>query len=185
MRVIERDMLLRKIEEWQEKAQHETDPFNRYVSAFTAYNIFYNLYEKTRNPSANLDRGDKFRAIKIIALLNENELFQSLRDDLSEYVAFIPIYRDEYWHKGDAIPINRALEEGVEKEDKRRTMEMLLKWLYKVRCNLVHGEKNYNDENQKGLLKMSSSLLEKVLQNAVETYRQFYVLGEGRVLFDS
>ena len=61
---------------------------------------------------------------------------------------------------------------------------MLLKWLYKVRCNLVHGEKNYNDEDQKKLLKMSSSLLKKVLQNAVETYRQFYVLGKGSSLFD-
>lgn len=178
-------MLLRKIEEWQEKVQHEMDPFNRYVSVFTAFNIFYNLYEKTKNPSANLERGDKSRAIKIIALLNEDELFQLLKNDLSEYIAFIPIYRDEYWHKGDTLPINSALEEGFRKEDKRRTMEMLSKWLYKVRCNLVHGEKNYNDVRQRRLLEMSSSLLEKVLQHAVKSYRQFYVLGEGRRVFDS
>ena len=183
MKRIERDLLLGKIGEWQEKAQSENDPFNRYVSIFTAYNIFYNLYEKTRNPSADLTYRDKRRAIKILALLNENQLFQSLKDDLSNYIAFIPIYRDEYWNKRDAIPINSALEQSFERGDKKRTIEMLLKWLYKVRCNLVHGEKNYNDQQQRRLLEMSSSLLEKVLQHAVEQYQALYVYGEKKTLF--
>lgn len=176
-------MLLRKIREWQEKAQHETDPFNRYISIFIANNIFYNLYKKTKDPSADLTYGDRDRAIGILPLVDENRLFQSLKRELAVYIDFIPIYRDEYWNKDDYVPINESLEEAFQKKDKKTTMEMLLKWLYKIRCNLVHGGKNYNDKNQKKLLKMSSSLLEKILQNAVEKYQQFYVVGKGRNLF--
>lgn len=182
--MIERDMLLTKIEEWEEKARNEDDPFNKYLSVFIAYNIFYNLYKKTEDRSADLTFGDRLRAIEILPLIDENGLFQSLEHELSAYIAFIPIYTDEYWEKNDTIPINASLEEAFQKKDKKTTMEMLLKWLYKVRCNLVHGEKNYNDKNQKKLLKMSSSLLEKVLRNAMETYRKFYVLGKGSSLFD-
>ena len=178
-------MLLRKIVEWQEKAQHETDPFNKYVSIFIAFNIFYNLYKKTKNPSADLTYRDKSRAIETTSLLDETQLFESLKHDLSEYIAFIPAYRDEYWNKKDQVPINVALEEAFEKEDKKRIVEVLLKWLYKVRCNLVHGEKNYDDQRQRRLLEMSGSLLERVLQNAVKSYRQLYVFGERRNLFDS
>lgn len=187
MRIIERDILLRKISEWEEKARKEDDPFNKYISIFIAYNIFYNLFKKTRDPEADLTYGDSSRAIEILLLIDDSRLFQLLRNDLSVYIAFIPIYRDEFWTKEDEAAgraINVVLENAFEKEDKKTTMEMLLKWSYKVRCNLVHGEKNYNDEKQKKLLKMSSSLLEKVLQHAVESYRQFYVLGEGSSLFD-
>lgn len=183
MRLIERDMLLEKVEEWRNKAQSETDSFNKYLSIFIAYNIFYNLYKKTKEPSADLTYGDRSRAIEILPLLDENQLVHSLKNDLLEYIAFIPIYRDEKWDKGDVVSINKALKESFEKEDKKRTMEMLLKWLYKVRCNLVHGEKNYNDQRQKRLLAMSSSLLERVLQNAVKHYRQLYVSGEKSSLF--
>lgn len=183
MKIAERDMLLEKVEEWRNKAQSETDSFNKYLSVFIAHNILYNLYKKTRDPSANLTYGDRWRAIEILPLLDENQLFQSLKNDLSEYIPFIPIYRDEYWDKGDAISINMELKESFEKKDQKRTMEMLLKWLYKVRCNLVHGEKNYNDKKQRMLLQKSSLLLEKIVQNAVETYRQLYVHGKKRNLF--
>jgi len=177
-------MLLTKIEEWEEKARNEEDSFNKYLSVFIAYNIFYNLHKKTEDPLADLTYGDRLRAIEILPLLDENGLFQSLEHEISAYIAFIPIYKNEYWDKNDTVPINTSFEEAFQKKDKKTTIEMLLKWLYKVRCNLVHGEKNYNDKDQKKLLKMSSSLLKKVLQNAVETYRQFYVLGEGSSLFD-
>lgn len=183
MRIIERDMLIEKIEEWRNKARRERDSFNQYLSIFIAYNIFYNLFKKTRDPSADLTYGDKFRAIEIVPLMDENRVFQSLKNDLSAYIDFIPIYRDEYWFKRDEVPINKQLEEAFERKDKRRTIEMLLKWLYKVRCNVVHGEKNYNDKQQRRLLQESSLLLEKVMQHALESYKQLYVHGEKKNLF--
>jgi hypothetical protein len=64
-----------------------------------------------------------------------------------------------------------------------QTVDLLLKWLYKVRCNLVHGEKNYNDERQKNLLKQSSSLLIKILTHLLKAYRETYVYGEKKDKF--
>lgn len=60
---------------------------------------------------------------------------------------------------------------------------MLLKWLYKVRCNIVHGEKNYDDTRQMKLLKQSSSLLEKVLTHLMDSYNRKYVVGPEKTVF--
>lgn len=175
----ERDMLLGKIEEWQTKARYESDPFNKYVSIFIAYNIFYNLYEKTKHPSADLTYGDNKRAIATLFLLTDADpLVHSIQSDLKDYTAIIPAFREEYWPSRRArkkVAISKTLKEAIKEGDAKKVVEMLLKWLYKVRCNLVHGEKSYNDEIQKRLLAKSSSLLDKVLQHLLESYRQLYV----------
>lgn len=175
----ERNTLLGKIEEWQTKARCESDPFNKYVSIFIAYNIFYNLYEKTKHPSADLTYGDNKRAIATLSLLRDvDKLLDSVQPDLKEYIQIIPVFREEYWpsrHARKKVAISRTLKEAIEKGQAQRAVEMLLKWLYKVRCNLVHGEKGYNNEAQKRLLAKSSLLLDKVLQHLIESYRQVYV----------
>lgn len=175
----EREMLLGKIEEWQSKARFESDPFNKYVSIFIAYNIFYNLYEKTEHPSADLTYGDNKRAIATISLVTDgDQLLHSIDSDLKDYLEIIPVFREEYWPTKRArkrVAISRTLKEAVKNGDAEKAVEMLLKWLYKVRCNLVHGEKGYNDEMQKRLLAKSSLLLDKVLQHFIESYREVYV----------
>ena len=97
LRIIERDKLLRKIEEWRTKAVNEKDPFDKYLSLFVAYNIFYNLYKKTEHPDANLAHGDSSRAVETQSLADPIPLFNSLRPQLKSYVNFIPIYREEFW----------------------------------------------------------------------------------------
>jgi hypothetical protein len=184
LRITERDILLGKIDEWQKKARREQDPFNKYVSIFTAYNILYNLYKKTKEPTADLTYKDGLRAIEVLPLLDASQLFELLKNDLSAYINFIPVYRDEYWNKKRQASINAILAEAFKKEDKKRTVEMLVKWLYKVRCNLVHGEKNYDDERQRTLLSMSSLLLEKIVDHALASYKKLYVSGEKRNIFD-
>jgi len=181
----ERGMLLRKIEEWRLKAHRESDPFDKYISLFIAYNIFYNLYKKTRNPLADLSHGDRDRAIEVLSLINERDayqLFYSIQSDLEEYISIIPIFREEYWPSNRArnkVAISEALKEAYKEGNARKIVEMLLKWLYKVRCNLVHGEKEYNSEAQNRLLSKSSILLDKILQYLLEKYRQLYQIGEG------
>ncbi len=174
----ERNMLLNKIEEWQEKARNEKDSFNKYLSIFIAYNIFYNLYEKTKNPGVDLAEGDSRRAIATLGLLTDsNQLFQSLRSELNRYLGIIPIFREEYWpskKSRNREEISRELKKVFEENDSSTTIEMLLKWLYKIRCNLVHGEKSYNDEEQKELLSGSSSLLDRVLEHMMNNYREKY-----------
>lgn len=94
----ERDMLLGKIEEWLTKARCESDPFNKYVSIFTTFNIFYNLYEKTIHPSADLTHGEGKGAVKTLGLLEEeDQLVDSFRQHLEDYIKTIPVFREEYW----------------------------------------------------------------------------------------
>ncbi|MDH5732977.1 MAG: hypothetical protein OEY88_04245 [Candidatus Bathyarchaeota archaeon] len=183
MRKMERDMLLRKIEEWRIKAQIETDPFNKYLSIFIAYNIFYNLYKKTEHPGADLTCGDSTRAVETRSLIDSEKLLEQLKSELIEYLGFIPIYREEFWNRHRRVPIFETLDSAFNVGNAEKTIEMLLKWLYKVRCNLIHGEKNYDDESQKKLLAQSSSLLEKILTHAVNSYCQQYVSGDKRNIF--
>lgn len=167
--------LLEKVEEWQNKAKRETDPFNKYVSIFTAYNIFYNLYAKSRSSNIDFSQGDSRRATDTIALVETEQLFESLKTDLKEYLSTIPVFREEYWPRPNSrnrIPLSQTLRESFEAGNKNETIDLLIKWLYKVRCNLVHGEKSYHDDNQRKLLEISTKLLDKILKHSVARYKQ-------------
>jgi hypothetical protein len=169
--------LLEKVEEWQNKANRETDPFDKYVSMFIAYNIFYNLYAKRRNPEADLMYNDSKNAIATISLIEVDHLYQSIESDLRLYVTIIPVFREEYWPKLDSprrIAIAETLKTSMNAKDTRNTIDMLVKWLYKVRCNLVHGEKSYKDDQQRILLEASTRLLDRILRHMISRYEQIY-----------
>lgn len=165
------------------KAQYETDPFNKYLSIFIAYNIFYNLFKKSENPNADLTYGDNLRAIETQSLMDSKKILRQLKGKWQKYLHFIPIYREEFWGRKKKVPIYKTLIAALNEGNDERTVEMLLKWLYKVRCNLVHGEKNYDDEKQKILLEQSSFLLKSILTHALDSYCQLYVHGPRQVVF--
>ena len=79
--------------------------------------------------------------------------------------------------------IRETLVKAFDDKNPQKTIDMLLKWLYKVRCNTVHGEKNYDDSEQKELLVQSSSLLEKILVHLMERYNLKYVVGPEKGIF--
>jgi hypothetical protein len=171
--------LLEKVLEWQAKAKYETDAFNKYVSIFIAFNIFYNLYVKkqSENSQADFSQGDSHRATATISLIDTDQLFNSIEPDLRAYVSIIPVFREEYWPWQDSprsVPIAQTLKAGFHAGDSRKTIDMLIKWLYKVRCNLVHGEKSYKDNHQKRLLEKSSVLLDEMLKHMISRYKQIY-----------
>ena len=171
--------LLKKIEEWQRKASDEADPFNKYTSVFIAYNTFYNLYAKKKsgNLYADYTQGDSKRAKDTIALVEADKLFESLKTDVGEYLSIIPVFREEYWPKQNSpnrIPISKTLRKNFKDGNKLETIDLLIKWLYKVRCNLVHGEKSYSDPDQRKLLEMSTKLLDNILGHMVSRYKQAF-----------
>lgn len=180
MQSTRRRELLEKIKEWQKKARRESDPFNKYISMFIAYNIFYNLYAKTRNPSADFASGDRKRAIATLSLLpspERNQLFYFIKSHLEDYGSMIPIFREEYWPSSRSpqrVALSETLKRALKENDADMAIEMLLKWLYKVRCNLVHGEKSYKDTPQRKLLEKSSFLLDKVLESLIDRYLRAY-----------
>jgi len=176
---------MEKVEEWQVKARCETDPFNKYVSIFIAYNIFYNLYAKKRSGDfrADFTQGDSNRSSAVISLIETDQLFKSIELDLRSYTSIIPVFNEEYWPRQNSsrsVPIAQTLKTGFQAGDARKTIDMLIKWLYKVRCNLVHGEKSYHDSNQRLLLEISATLLDKTLTHLVSRYKQSYRLRDRR-----
>ena len=171
--------LLKKIEEWRRKASDEADPFNKYTSVCIAYNTFYNLYAKKKsgNLYADYTQGDSKRAIDTITLVEGEKLFKSLETDVEEYLSIIPFFREEYWPKHNSpnrIPISKTLKKNFKDRNELETIDFLIKWLYKVRCNLVHGEKSYSNPDQRKLLEMSTKLLDNILRHLVVRYKQTY-----------
>ncbi len=172
-----REMFLGKVREWQHKAKQEVDAFNRYISVFIAYNILYNLYKKTKYPGADLSSGDSTRAIATIDLVEDpDELISLLRPCLDRYLNMLPIYREEYWPRPPSgLPITKKLKEAISSDESREAIRTLLMWLYKVRCNLVHGEKGYKDTDQMDLLSESSVILDKILGYLMRRYEELHI----------
>lgn len=112
-------------------------------------------------------------------MIDSDELFQSLKPKLNQYLQIIPVFRKEYWPRNNApqkVEISKALKDAVESNDSKIAIEMLLKWLYKVRCNLVHGEKSFTDSQQKQLLAESNSIMEIILRYLIRCYQEKYNL---------
>jgi hypothetical protein len=89
----------------------------------------------------------------------------------------IPIFREEYWptsRSPQRVALSETLKKVLKENDADMAIETLLKWLYKVRCNLVHGEKSYRDMHQRKLLEKSSFLLDKVLESLLDRYLRAY-----------
>lgn len=175
--------LLEKIREWQTKANSESDPFDKYVSIFIAYNIFYNLYEKRKKSFSDTDfvSGDSKRAVSTVELVEPDELFAQVVPDLARYVQIIPVFREEYWPRkyvrkeSRGVALSERIKINFSGSNKKETIDLLIKWLYKVRCNLVHGVKSYKDAHQRELLEQSTSLLDKILTHLLQRYRQRFL----------
>lgn len=93
------------------------------------------------------------------------------------YTNIIPVFREEYWPRQNAprsIPIAQTLKASLQSRNARETVDLLIKWLYKVRCNLLHGEKSYRDETQRNFLEISAKLLDLILTHLVSRYKQTY-----------
>ena len=174
--------LIEKIKEWQIKASSEADPFDKYLSLFISYNIFYNLYEKTiTGIFTDFISGDSRRAIGTLDLVEPHQLFDILYFDLGRYLRIIPVFNEEYWPQehlrngATGVPLSQSLKTAYNGKSERLCIELLLKWLYKVRCNLVHGVKSYKDGRQRELLNQSSNLLDIILSHMVERYTQRFL----------
>jgi len=117
--------LLEKIEEWQAKANGESDPFNKYVSIFIAYNIFYNLYSRKRAGFREQDftHHESRRATATISLIKADQLFKLIEPGLRRYILIIPVFREEYWPtqwSSGNVPISETLKESF---NARNTMQ--------------------------------------------------------------
>src|SRR5207302_10226127 len=143
--------ILAKIYDWLAKSRTDTDPYDSYISVFIAFNIFYNLNAKTRNPRTNLRFGDGKRAVDVWRFVDAATLMTRLGKHLDSYVNLIPVETEEYLDGG--IPIAATLRQSYRTGAAQQATEFLFRWLYRVRCNLFHGSKNFNVETQGEMLR--------------------------------
>jgi hypothetical protein len=160
--------ILGKTYDWVAKSRNDTDPYDKYVSIFIAFNIFYNLNAKTRKPLINLRFGDSERALKVRRLLDATTVLMHLGHSLDSYVDFVPVSSEEY--VDGRIPITDTLRQAYRRGDAEQAMEFLFRWLYRVRCNLFHGNKDFNVERQREMLRRSSVILDIILDELVSKY---------------
>jgi hypothetical protein len=157
--------LKEKVEEWKRKAKNERDPFNKYFTLYVAYNIIYGYFEKPRNY-------DKDKADKVIEKIkNPENLVISIRSQLAEYLDLTPIFREEYWYRKDEGKrengIHYLMKKAYQDENHKETLKQLNRWLYKVRCNLFHGEKSVVPEQEK-IVSLSSKLVESIIDEILK-----------------
>jgi len=168
-----RKNLLSKAERWIQKAEKEQDPFDRYVSYFISFKILYDSYAKEMNADADLSLGDSRRAVEIRDLVPDKEaLLRDLKEPLRDCLTMIPAFREEYWGRPHPVPIASRLREAFYSDNAPDTVEYLLKWLYKVRCNVVHGGKNYDEKLDRTILGYSNTLIAEILSVVLPEYKK-------------
>lgn len=157
--------LRQKVLEWKKKAKNESDPFNKYFALYVVYNIIYGYFEKDRYYH------DSTKADAVIEKIESPENFViSIKGSLERYLKLIPIFREEYWHRkvegekenGISYLLKKAYSEGNYKE----TLKQLNRWLYKVRCNLFHGGKKLEPDQEKVVLysyRLLMSIVDEIL----------------------
>jgi hypothetical protein len=153
---------------WIKKSEKSKDSFDRYISLFISFNILYNLYAKVKNPRTELIRGDYRRAQEAVKLIRDHErVFNEVLSEINpfEKVCLNLNFRITVEHEDGVFRLQQLLDYGNSSEILRH----LLKMLYVIRCNLVHGEKGV-DDRQSELLRVSSALLKALLEHMLEGF---------------
>jgi len=131
---------------------------------FVAYNILYNLYARIKNPSVDLSTNDKNRSVKVHELINGPRQFIHGNDeDINSFINLLREFREEKWIRNSTETINDSLERSYINRNYKLVIRDVLRMLYKLRCNMFHGEKDMNAPNQYELIEVSNKLLKTIL----------------------
>jgi hypothetical protein len=170
-----------RIKRWIRKSDETDDAFDKYLALFISANMFYNLWAKIKNPDLDyedLGDGQKYRdtleLIDYTALPFTKEdvsnLIQILKDD--NLIVEIKKKENRQWVL-DGLAQDK-LNDNLENNEK--LAEYMWKTIYKIRCNLIHGEKGYEDR-QIRLLNQTSIILKKIIEELVIRLNNL-ILGE-------
>lgn len=166
---IDRMYLNNKASEWISKGAHENDPFNRFFSYFVTYNILYNLYARIKNPSVDLSTNDKNRSVKVHELIKDPRQFiHENDDDIHSFIRMLRKFRKEKWTVNSAESINDSLERSYINRNYKLVIRDVLRMLYKLRCNMFHGEKDMNTPNQHELIETSNTILITIINEIIQ-----------------
>jgi hypothetical protein len=155
-------LYFKKSEKWLKKHDDENDFFDRYLSLFIAVNITYELWRKIVNEYPDYEDKRDFKNLSR-DLIDDQAKINTADNFSSELFALIErenLYI-EVGSKKNKKEVQKAFNEFVSIDDR---FEIIWESFYSVRCNLIHGEKGYDDK-QKRLLGLICPQLKACLIN--------------------
>jgi len=157
----EKQEILKRIIGWIKKARNEHDYFDRYFALWVAFNIFYN------NNSSSKNGGEQERVKDMVNLLDKTSkltIVSKNKENIKYLIELNPkLYKNPNHDKQLKEKVSKLVELIDSKEINDKDFECLLITLYKIRCNLFHGDKDRTSERQKEIVKYAYNILEYVV----------------------
>jgi len=152
------------IQKWMQKTYQ--DSYDRYMFRWIAFNIFYNLNYQKRFPNKSLFKTSEGNRIKgVLKKLPDRgvSLIKKIIQENPDYLDFlIRIFNLDNLHQ--------EVKSLVCQNEYKKAILKFLELLYKIRCDLMHGDKDPTDEDVSKLLEDSSKILETVMAVLLEPY---------------
>lgn len=156
---------------WYEKSEHYAndennviDVMDKFFSLFVAYNALY----------SKKGQGDKKGAVDVMASYLKNNQIKILNDCEEEIYKMIrPVESGEFHIYGEKGGKNNDNDNDIIsciKED-INNYESILHFIYGIRCNMFHGEKQIICEQTK-LLVPANIIMEKLLKALINSYEK-------------
>lgn len=142
------------IARWNDKADSYAEnedklaaTFDEFVTRFIVYNILYNLCaEKLAYGKRKSDKEKAIQAVFEIMQHKSTYLISAMASDIEKLYNIIS-------ENGFIIDIDnpandKAMLKGMNSSTTDEKIKSVLNCLYKLRCNLIHGDKEYMEEQQ-------------------------------------
>ena len=180
---------------WRNKANEYNsndliDYFDKFFTLFVVYNRIYNVVVAILNEKGELDtlkqQGkidkrkiepyDNKAATICVAHFLRGDLQAIIEENQNQIEEFKNIIKNQLFY----IDLNHGhpqrkrdldLLHGLESDDNLLIVESLLKILYKIRCNIFHGEKGYNNE-QRLILEPANNCIQNLIDRLIIKVRE-------------
>ncbi len=171
------------IESWTKKISNYKEDdlgtvFDKYTALFTLYNRLYNesfKEMKTKNLLTKSRYSDFDKATKLVVEFNSaKDIIDRLEKNgnIDDIIGIADLIRKDIFHinLADGISqkdIDLMLMNNLESDDQNIKAQAAVSTIYNVRCNMLHGEKHF-EEHQRMLLEPLIRILETIVELQIE-----------------
>lgn len=142
-----------KAKEWYERAQNETDTFDKFNNLWISFNNFY---------SSRRSISDRMKISEFITdhitEIKANEILSSCNKEIS-YLVSIPVID----MRGSGHDTTQNITSFLNSTTNIEKIKQILIIIYQVRCNVMHGDKSPTRDRDIQLCESSAKILELLL----------------------
>jgi len=136
---------------WIERAKNETDPFNKFISYWVAFNCWYS----SRYPYKR-----------------DGECIKKIKDDVNNGSLSL-VFEDECKNSLNNLKLKssrKVLQDRNPSPISIKNNGGVINWVYIVRNNLFHGNKLDSNERDKVIIEAANKIMEKIISELVKKY---------------